>query len=61
MTVVSNDATRAFCQGLGYDRIKVALADIADDVDEKAIVLAQAEGIHDHMSTLETGLYITYD
>ena len=52
------DATRAF--SLGYDRIKYALADIADDDDEKAVVRSQAEGLYDRMSTLETGLYSVF-
>lgn len=49
------DATRAF--SLGYNHMKDAFADIADDVDEKAVVRSQAESLYERMATLGTGLY----
>ena len=40
--------------------MKTALATIANNVYEKGIVLAQAEGLHDRMFTLEVGLYTVF-
>jgi len=52
------DATKALKQG--YHQIKSALEQISDDVEEKACVRCEAEGLIARLNQLETGIYTVF-
>jgi len=52
------DATKAL--KLGYHQIKSALEQISDDVEEKACVRWEAEGLVARLNQLETGIYTVF-
>lgn len=52
------DATKAL--KLGYHQIKTALEQISDDVEEKACVRCEAEGLVARLNQLETGIYTVF-